>query len=378
MPRRSGSQIRLPAKKSRCTKHAAPGVERRQHRLERRRRSPGAPSGGRRRRTWRATTSRTASPSAVSAIVVGVPAGQIRWRRGARCIADQHIDGGVEQRPAPMPRGSSSAREAVVAEILLQQQPSASSAAKISGTDSAERRQMGADAQERPDVLGRRRIHQHRRARAAGQAQIAAEAGVLGQRFGVRRADSRARARNAAIAVVAAHAMRPIRSGQPDSTARRLPAPVMRSATVRASAGRSAPSRSGHSTSTMPSRASSQPSSARSAGPVQPPQIEMMHRADARLVALHQGEGRARHLQRRYRRDAARRKARANAVLPAPSSPSSRIASPARASAATAAASASVAARSGSSIEACRAAGATWAAICRSATESRTTRRRSG
>ena len=185
------------------------------------------------------------------------------------------------------PRSSSSSR------------PAASSAAKISGTDSADAGQMGGDRQERPDILGRRRVHQHRRARAAASA--AGSGGSWHPAPAARHAPprSRARARNAAIA--ASRFMRCARSGPASRTAPRGGCRRRSgcSATVSASAGRSAPSRSGHSTSTMSSRASSQPSSDQAARPVQPPQVEMMHRAERRVVALHQGEGRARHLQRR-------------------------------------------------------------------------------
>ena len=65
----------------------------------------------------------------------------------------------------------------------------------------------------------------------------------------------------------ATHVSRPIRSHQPDSTAVRVaPVPGCK-ATVSASVGRSNPSRSGHSTRTISSRASSQPSSCSAAGP---------------------------------------------------------------------------------------------------------------
>ena len=158
---------------------------------------------------------------------------------------------------------------------------------------------MPGDAQERPDVLRRRRIHQDRRTRAADQPEVAAEAGVLRQRFGARRAIAVAREKRS-NQPLAAHAIRP-RSIRPPRQ-HRPPAACssqIAARAVNASCGRSAPSRSGHSTSTMPSRASSQPSSASPSGPVQPPQVEVMHRTDARVVALHQREGRARHLQRR-------------------------------------------------------------------------------
>ena len=92
--------------------------------------------------------------------------------------------------------------------------------------------------------------------------------------------------------------MRPIRSGHPASIARRLFAPVDCSDTVSASDGRNGPSRSGHSSSTMPSHASSQPSSTSPPGPSRRHRSKWCTDADRRVVALHQREGRAGHLQR--------------------------------------------------------------------------------
>ena len=157
---------------------------------------------------------------------------------------------------------------------------------------------MPRDAHERPDILGRRRVHQDRGTRAAAQPQIAPEAGVLRQRFGPRRriAVAREECRDQRLA---AHAMPPRRSGQPDSTARRLSL-AGRMQCHGQCVGRpqcAQPVRPFHQHDAVARLLPAE--FCQSAGPVQPPEIEVVHRADPRVVALHQGEGRAWHLQRR-------------------------------------------------------------------------------
>ena len=163
----------------------------------------------------------------------------------------EHVDRGVEQRQRVGIRGAvQQSGEQVIAEVFLQHQ----TGIRIGGDDvrrrQAEAGQMRGDAEKRAHILGRRRIHQHRRARPAGQAEIAAEARVLGQRGGAGGGEAGA-GEKGGDGVVTGHPRASMRSGQPDRVTSRAVSPAGARITVKASAGRNGPSWSGHSTSTM-------------------------------------------------------------------------------------------------------------------------------
>ena len=101
--------------------------------------------------------------------------------------------------------------------------PASASAAMISGTDRPIPAQMCGDRQERPHILRRWRIHQHRRPWPAGQPQIAPEARILRQRRRTAPRHSRRVRGTPRSAPIPVHARRPNRSGQPEIT--RPPAP---------------------------------------------------------------------------------------------------------------------------------------------------------
>jgi hypothetical protein len=173
-PVRSGNQIRLPAKKSRCTRLRGPanmiehGVQCFGHLGTGFRAGAAVPCIAGHHQS-------NSVPSAVSDIAVLPQAGRPEGG-AARCIAIRASIAAsnivsalasvriVENRASP--RSSSSTR------------PLDSSAAMMRGDRQADVREMLGDAQERAHVLGRRRVHQH----GAVQPQIPAKTRVLRQR----------------------------------------------------------------------------------------------------------------------------------------------------------------------------------------------------
>src|ERR1700761_2381734 len=120
---------------------------------------------------------------------------------------------------------------------------------------------MVADAEERLDIFRRGRIHQYSWPRSAPDPEVSAEACIRCHWFGARGTVTVPCEERFDLGF-AAHFIRP---GQPDKVTLRRVGPMICSATVSASIGRRSPSRSGHSTSTIPSDASSQATSDKAA-----------------------------------------------------------------------------------------------------------------